>query len=219
MGQHTEVRIQIPVDLMTSLGRDINGFIIDDFLPAGAVMVDNSLKGDFIHSEVLAGYVRFYFPSRQKSQKRTGRFSIHYQLAGYLPGSYKILPTIIHPLGYQNFSPTRTFTNQPIIAEDELVILDSSTSLVSIDSTDSVARELELLNKREKIVLGKRYFNDSKYSLAFPLLSQLRDQYPHYNTAEIARMLMWIYTDITYREQQNLTTDDLTNSQQLVEVF
>ena len=219
LGQHTEVRIQIPVDLMTSLGRDINGFIIDDFLPAGAVMVDNSLKGDFIHSEVLAGYVRFYFPSRQKSQKRTGRFSIHYQLAGYLPGSYKILPTIIHPLGYQNFSPTRTFTNQPIIAEDELVILDSSTPLVSIDSTDSVARELELLNKREKFVLGKRYFNDSKYSLAFPLLSQLRDQYPHYNTAEIARMLMWIYTDITYREQQNLTTDDLTNSQQLVEVF
>ena len=108
LGQHTEVRIQIPVDLMTSLGRDINGFIIDDFLPAGAVMVDNSLKGDFIHSEVLAGYVRFYFPFRQKSQKRTGRFSIHYQLAGYLPGSYKILPTIIHPLGYQNFSPTRS---------------------------------------------------------------------------------------------------------------
>ena len=219
LGQHMEVRIQIPVDLMTSLGSDADGFIIDDFLPTGAVMVDNSLKGDFIHAEVLAGYVRFYFPPKQKSQKRAGMFSIHYQLAGYLPGSYKILPTIIHPLGYQDLRPNRTFTNQTIIAGDKLVILDSDTSLVSIDSTDSVARELELLNRREKFVLGKHYFNDSKYSLAFPLLSQLRNQYPHYNTSEIARMLMWIYTDTTYSEQQNLATNDLTNSQQLVEVF
>ena len=219
LGQHMEVRIQIPVDLMTSLGSDADGFIIDDFLPTGAVMVDNSLKGDFIHAEVLAGYVRFYFPPKQKSQNRAGMFSIHYQLAGYLPGSYKILPTTIHPLGYQDLRPNRTFTNQTIIAGDKLVILDSDTSLVSIDSTDSVARELELLNRREKFVLGKHYFNDSKYSLAFPLLSQLRNQYPHYNTSEIARMLMWIYTDTTYSEQQNLATNDLTNSQQLVEVF
>ncbi len=219
LDQRTEVRIQLPVNLMTLFGSDTEDFVIDDFLPAGTIMIEKTLKGDFIHAEVLAGHVRFYFSPKQRSLKRSGTFDIRYQLAGYLQGSYQTLPTILHSLGQQDLKTAESWSSQPIIDSGKIVITDNDTSISRTDATDSVPRKLELLNQREQFILSQRYFNDRKYSSAFLLLSRLRDRHPNHNTTEVARMLMWIYTDTTYQNKQKITDNGITNSQQLVEVF
>ena len=221
IGQRAEVRLSLSLPTSTE-------YVVNVFFPAGASVIEGSLKGDFLQTEVLSGQIRFYLNPKLKSKNRSTAFKIRYQLAGYLPGVYRTLPTMLQSIDHNAHEPTSNLVNPSISLPSRLVIasVENETPPMETDATDHPTRDLKLLNVRERFVLGQRYFADQKYRHARSLLSQLRRDHPNHQTAQVARMLMWIYTDSTEAKEQfqelvSGTSGDSNDyvSQQLVEVF
>ena len=221
VGQRAEVRLSLSLPTSTE-------YVVNDFFPAGVSVIEGSLKGDFLQAEVLSGQIRFYLNPKLKSKNRSASFKLRYQLAGYLPGVYRTLPTMLQSIDYNAHEPTNNLVNPSISLPSRLVIAsaENETPSMETDATDHPTRDLKLLNIRERFVLGQRYFADQKYRQALPLLSQLRRDHPNHQTAQVARMLMWIYTDSIgtkeqFQEPVGGTSGDSDDSvsKQLVEVF
>ncbi|MEX2558266.1 MAG: outer membrane protein assembly factor BamD, partial [Pirellulales bacterium] len=63
--------------------------VVTEPLPAGATVVEQSVQGGFERFEISPGSITFYVGSRQHVDPI--RFDIH----GYLPGSYRVAPTVV----------------------------------------------------------------------------------------------------------------------------
>jgi len=145
-------------------------FVLDIPLPAGARLVDNaSLKESRNRIiEVLPTSLRVYF---------TGNFpDISYNLTGYVPGKFRILPAVVREVGNPEFmsvGPTR-----------ELIVLASGEQ-----SPDPY-----VMNLNERFTLGQCHFNDGEDAKALEYLAAVFKEDPRFNESELARMLLWIYT-------------------------
>lgn len=58
-------------------------------IPAGTAVAENSIQGAIERFEIRPGEITFYL------DKRPGANTIDYQLYGYLPGEYRIAPTVV----------------------------------------------------------------------------------------------------------------------------
>ena len=63
--------------------------VVTEPLPAGVTVIEQSIAGGFERFEISAGAITFYVGSRANLG------TIHYELYGYVPGSYRIAPTIV----------------------------------------------------------------------------------------------------------------------------
>ena len=60
------------------------------------------------------------------------------------------------------------------------------------------------MNNAELYEMGRLYFEDRDYKNSLDLLSTLARKDPLYNQREVARMLLWIYTEKEYYEAQRI---------------
>ena len=154
--------------------------VVDEFFPAGTIVVDGSVVGDFHHYELGDGVIRFY---TRRGAPLTG---YSYQLVSYAPGEFRVLPTVLrdpqHP-GDMRLGPVASLS---VLAPGE----KSSTSYE--------------MNSAEYYALGKAYFDDGQYGDALTLLEALSTDSPNYNAKETAQMLLWIYTTENYYGARNV---------------
>jgi alpha-2-macroglobulin len=63
--------------------------VVTEPIPSGASVIEKSVSGPFEHVEIGPGEITFYIGNR------TGLGTIHYELYGYVPGVYRIGPTLV----------------------------------------------------------------------------------------------------------------------------
>jgi uncharacterized protein YfaS (alpha-2-macroglobulin family) len=63
--------------------------VVTEPIPSGTTVIEKSVTGPFEHFEIGQGEITFYIGSR------LGLGTIHYELYGYVPGKYRVGPTII----------------------------------------------------------------------------------------------------------------------------
>jgi len=159
--------------------------IVDEYLPAGTMLVDDSISGNYQHYEVGDGMITFYYPPGRRLR------DYRYQLVSYAPGSYRVMPTVIRDA----MRP-----GQMRIGEQE----DSKETVLTVLAPGEKSKEEYQINDMELYGLGKAYFDDGKYEDALPLLTKLYERNSEYNQREVARMLLWIHTEEEYFEAKKV---------------
>jgi hypothetical protein len=151
-----------------------------EFLPAGMLLVDGSLKGNFQHHEIGDGVITmFYSPGKSIG-------SISYELVAYAPGTYRILPGIIRDLYNRN--------RMTIGAARTLTVLPPG------ENSDDPYK----MNRYEHYELATLNFNDGNYDPALKHLLYLFKHQRKYYERETARMLLWIYTMDKYFDAERV---------------
>ena len=140
-----------------------------EFLPAGMLLVEGSLNGNFQHHEVGDGEITMYY----RPGSDLGR--IDYELVAYAPGTYRVLPGIVRDV----YMPNRFTIGKPhtitVLGPDE-------------DSDDSYA-----MNTSEHLELGKLKYHDNNYDEALTHLEYLFKSHRKSYERHVAPMLLWIY--------------------------
>jgi tetratricopeptide (TPR) repeat protein len=143
--------------------------VVEESVPAGATLVEGSVSGSFDHFGLVDGRIIFY--------TRAGRSgAISYDLYGFTPGEYRVLPTVIRGaygsevLGLNN---TATLT---VLARGER-------------STDKYRPTPD-----ELYYYGKALFDDGRLGEAQPLLARLYQEWTLRDEPlrETARILLYI---------------------------
>lgn len=144
--------------------------VVDEYFPAGATVVDGSVKGDFHHYELGDGVIHLYYEPGGYVRRYT------YRLISYTPGEYRVLPTVIRDAQHPGDMRLGTVASLTVLGPGE-------------KSSDQYH-----LNDNEAYTLGKAYFDDGRYSDALPLLERLHADSSYYNKKETIQMLLWMYT-------------------------
>ena len=167
-GQRTNVRL---ADHRDPHGHWNSGhwYVLDIPLPAGARLVPDSVSvSNNTRHEVPGDSIRIHF---------TGRCpSVSYDLTGYVPGKFRMLPAVIREIGNPAFLS--------VGPSPELTVLT-----VGEKSPDPYA-----MNISERYALGQLHFNDGEYARALEYLSAVFKENAKHNESELARMLLWIHT-------------------------
>ncbi len=158
--------------------------ILTDNIPAGATVINDSVEGIFKMFRITGNKIQFYFEPNQYI------YSITYNIAGYLPGTYRTMPPVFRDM----FNPG-----------DMLVGEESSLVLLYKGEESS---EDYIMNKEELYGLGKAYFDGSRKSEAMELLEELYEIDSEYNNQNVAEMLLWIRSE-----------PEFYNAEKLVEYF
>lgn len=144
-------------------------FVLDMALPAGARLVADSISvSDSFRPEIHENSIRVYFSNRCPS--------VTYDLAGYVPGKFRILPPVIREIGNPAF------------------IAVGPTSGLTVLAAGEKSDDPYLMNTSERFALGQLHFNDGEHAKALGFLGAVFKESPTYNESELARMLLWIYT-------------------------
>lgn len=123
--------------------------VITEPIPCGTTVAADSVHGGFERFEIGAGQVTFYVGSRRHIS------TIHYDLIGYLPGSYRVGPTVIR----NAYRP------------DELVVADcKSLTILPLGATSG---DEYRLTPRELFELGKLEYSANELPAAQHHLEQL----------------------------------------------
>ncbi len=106
--------------------------VVTEPIPSGATVIEKSVIGPFERYEIGPGEITFYVGSR------TGLGTIHYELYGYVPGSYRVAPTIVR----NAYRPEQLL----VAARKELAVLPQGEK--SADPYRLTPQELYELGKR-----------------------------------------------------------------------
>ncbi len=148
---------------------DNRWFVLDIPLPAGARLVPDSLSvSNSIKAEVLQNSLRVHFQNYCPNMT--------YDLTGYVPGKFRVLPSTIREIGNPAFLA--------IGPSQELTIL----------ATGEPSSDPYVMNRPERYTLGQLHFNDGEFAKALEYLSAVFKEDPKHNESELARMLLWIHT-------------------------
>ncbi|MBN1410994.1 MAG: outer membrane protein assembly factor BamD [Spirochaetales bacterium] len=176
IGSSSQVITQLETTQTATVHIDFNSgysksyLVLEEFVPSGAVVLKDTLKGSQGMVEFQDNKILFYFKPNQSVSYVT------YTIASYTPGRYKVLPPVLRSA----FSPGE----MRIGTASELTLLAPSEK-----STDPYK-----MNEGELYGLGKEYFEDNDYGKAVELLEELYAIKPQYNQRDLARMLLWIRT-------------------------
>jgi tetratricopeptide (TPR) repeat protein len=157
-------------------GSSNRAFIIDIPLPAGARLLPESIAlSDSRHRhEITATGLRVY---------GFNYFSgIAYDLAGYVPGQFRVLPATIREIGAPAFLSVGPTTGLTVLPNGE-------------KSPDPYQ-----MNIAERYALGKAHFDDGDDARALEYLAAVFKEDRRHNENEVARMLLWIYTKPGFRD-------------------
>lgn len=158
--------------------------VIDEYLPAGMMLVDGSISGNHQYHEVGHSIITFYYPPNQRFR------DYRYQLVSYAPGTYRSMPTVI----------------RDAMRPDDMRILESEQgydSLVVLAPGEKSTDEYEI-NDSELYGLGKAHFDDGKYAEAIDYLEKLHQRNEQYNEREVARMLLWMRAGEKYYDAKKM---------------
>jgi len=154
--------------------------VVEEHLPAGLLLVEGSLTGQFDHYIIQGERILLYY----RPGRNVADFS--YELIGYASGTYRVLPTVIRDS--LNAGRMRLGTSA------ELVVLSPG------EKSDDPYK----MNDSERFALGKLTFDDGLYQQALPYLAHLFEHNRRYQEQEVARMLLWIYTSKQFYDAQQI---------------
>jgi len=154
-------------------------FVMDIPLPAGARLVDSTWRtSDNATIEVHPTLLRVYFQNRCPS--------VSYELAGYVPGAFRILPCTIREIGNPAFLSVGATPELTVLAPGE-------------KSPDPY-----VMNIGERYALGQCHFGDGDDAKALEYLSAVFKEHRQYNESELARMLLWIHTKPAFYDARKI---------------
>ncbi|MGI9457583.1 MAG: hypothetical protein ACR2NU_13545, partial [Aeoliella sp.] len=172
-------RVQVFVDMNNSHENQVY-LVVEEHLPAGMMLVDDSLSGGFVHHVIEGDRIVMYYLNGRDVRDYS------YELIGYASGTYRALPTVIR----DSLHPGKMRIGAPA----ELTILKPG------EESDDAYK----MNDSERFALGKFYFEDGLYKESLPYLAHLFEHNRRYNEQEVARMLLWIYTGDEYYDAQQI---------------
>ena len=162
-------RVNVRLSDNRSFWHENRWFVLDIPLPAGARLVEDSLSvSNGFRPEVIGDSIRIYFPNTCPS--------VSYDLTGYVPGKFRILPAVIREIGNPAFMAVGPTPELTILAVGE-------------KSPDPY-----VMNRGERYTLGQCHFNDGEFAKALEYLAAVFKEDSKYNESELSRMLLWIYT-------------------------
>lgn len=173
-------RIRVTSDTTNYSDRRKDFRVRTEHLPAGMLLVDGSLKGDFQHHEVGDGKITLYY----SPGKYVG--SISYELVAYAPGTYRVLPPVVRDF----YNPHRMVLG----VEREITVLEPGKK----------SKDPYKMNRHERYELATLNFNDGKYEQALAYLLDLYKNQREYYERDLARMLLWIYTMDAYFDEKRV---------------
>ena len=112
--------------------------------------------------------------------------TVHFELAGYGPGKFRVLPPVIRELGNPAFLGIGPATELTVLAAGE-------------KSPDPYQ-----MNDAEHYALGKCSFDDGDLATALEHLAVVFKNNPKYNESELARMLLWIHTSPQFYDARRI---------------
>jgi len=141
-------------------------FVLEIPLPSGARLVPHSIN--HAPHEIVGDSIRIHFANACPS--------VTYDLTGYVPGKFRVLPATIREIGNPAFLA--------IGPEQQITVL-----AVGEKSPDPY-----VMNRVERYTLGVLHFNDGEYAQALEYLSAVFSESRTHHERDLARMLLWIYT-------------------------
>jgi len=104
VGRHGLVELKLQRDdASTTSNRPLEYLVVTEPIPSGAAVIEQSVRGAFERFEIVPGAIIFYIGNRRKLG------NIHYELCGYLPGSFRTAPTVVRNV----HRPDRLAVSQP----------------------------------------------------------------------------------------------------------
>jgi TolA-binding protein len=112
--------------------------------------------------------------------------SVSFELTGYAPGKFRMLPPVIRERGNPSFMTVGPVSELTVLAAGE-------------KSPDAYE-----MNDGEHYALGKCYFDDGDLATALEHLVVVHKNNPRYNESELARMMLWIYTSPKFYDARRI---------------
>ena len=141
-----------------------------EYLPAGMLLVEDSVTGNYDRIEYGDSEIRFFYGEGQPVQ------SLEYELVAYAPGTYRVLPGVI-----KDFYNTHRMTI-------------GSVRDIKVLKPGQKSDDPYQMNRYERFELSNLNFNDGNYEVALEYLTHLFEHDRKHYEKDIARMLLWIYT-------------------------
>ena len=113
-------------------------------------------------------------------------YQVNFDLTGYAPGKFRMLPPVIRELGNPAFMSIGPVSELTVLAAGE-------------KSPDAYQ-----MNDAEHYALGKCYFDDGNLADALEHLAIVRANNPKYNESDLARMLLWIHTSPKFYDARKI---------------
>lgn len=154
--------------------------IVREYIPAGTVLVDDSLSGHYQHYELGDGMITFYYPPR------TYMRDYQYQLVSYAPGTYRALPTLIQ----DTMQPGDMRMGKP--------------ATMTVLAPGEKSQDKYVMNDSELYGMGKAYFDDGIYDKALSHLEELYERNQTHQQRDVARMLLWIHTEKEHYDDEKV---------------
>ena len=165
-------RVHVVVSSDLGFHGDAAHRVLEIALPPGARLDESTLhcnpESEVTGKEVTDSTITLFFNLNQ--------YNVSFDLTGYTPGKFRMLPPVIREIGNPSFMSIGPVTEMTVLAAGE-------------KSSDEYQ-----MNDEERYALGKCYFDDGDYSKSLEFLSVLHKNNPGHNESEQARMLLWIYT-------------------------
>ncbi len=177
LGQRTHVKLNFQLSTYQKSSQYI---VIEEPIPVGTKLVQGSITGDMASYDIDKDSILFYLPANLEDGK------IEYQLVGFVPGTYRVLPTTFRHI--HTLKALRQ--GQPY----QLTVLGPQEK-----SPDPYK-----INAAEQYELGQLYFGAQDYDKALEYLLPLNQSDPSYASKEISRILLWIYTEAKYYDAQKI---------------
>ncbi len=161
--------------------------VIEDSFPAGATVLKDTIRGSHSFVQVSGNRIYFFF------EPGSTLYSISYQISGYIPGDYNVLPTMIR----NTLNPSE-------------MVLGKSTSLILLAPGESSSEPYEM-NREELYGLGKATFDDGQQQnsaslkrQSLELLEELYGRDKKYKQREVAQMLLWLRSEPEFYDAKRL---------------
>ena len=143
----------------------------EEHIPAGALLVEGSLSGNFTRHEKRGQKILFYFKPGHVSD-------LGYQLVAHTPGEFRVLPGVLRD------------------ATDRGRMRLGNAGKLQILPPGGESPDAYTMNMQEHFELAKKLFADGQFVEAQKHLDTLYNNKvyrPHYEK-DLARMLLWIHT-------------------------
>lgn len=163
--------------------------VVTEPIPSGATVIEKSVSGPFERYEIGPGEITFYIGNR------TSLGTIHYELYGYVPGNYRIGPTIVRN------------AHRP----EQMLVAAPKSMAVLPEGTKSA--DPYRLTPQELYDLGKRLAEKKDAPFVVPALAGSSDIPPKGGTTNAAAAATYL-TDLV--EHWNLRPDIYKDAVQML---
>ncbi|KAB2643060.1 MAG: tetratricopeptide repeat protein [Verrucomicrobia bacterium] len=174
-------RLHVVLSSGRGWNQDGRRYALEISLPPGTRLDEASLSAnaaELTGREITDSTITLFF--------NRGLHQVNFDLTGYVPGTFRMLPPVIRELGNPAFMSIGPVTELTVLAAGEK------------------SPDVYQMNDAEHYALGKCAFEDGDLAGALEHLASVRANNPQYNESELARMLLWIHTSAKFYDAHKI---------------